>query len=42
MKKEENVTDYMKLAELQDKIQEINKEIEEKMGEWEELNNLLK
>ena len=41
MKKEENSTDYVKLAELQDKIQEINKDIEKKMEEWEELNNLL-
>ncbi len=41
MKKEENSTDYVKLAELQNKIQEINKDIEKKMEEWEELNNLL-
>ena len=41
MKKEENATDYVKLAELQDKIQEINKDIEKKMEEWEELNNLV-
>lgn len=41
MKKEENATDYVKLAELQDKIQEIETEIEKKMEEWEELNNLV-
>ena len=41
MKKEENSTDYVKLAELEDKIQEINNEIEEKMLEWEELNKLI-
>lgn len=39
MQKEEISTDYLKLKELQDKIQEINDEIENKMLEWEELNN---
>jgi len=38
MKKEENSTDYVKLAGLQDEIQNIENEIEEKMLEWEELN----
>ena len=42
MKKEENATDYMKLAELQDKIQEIESKIEKKIEDWEKLNNLLK
>ena len=41
MKKEENVTDYIKLNEFQSKIQELNKEIEEKMQEWEKLNELI-
>lgn len=31
-------TDYIKLKELQDKIESIEKEIEVKMLEWEELN----
>lgn len=37
MTKEENCTDYVKLKELQDKIQILENEIEEKMQEWEEL-----
>ena len=41
MKKEENTTDYIKLNELQSKIQELNKEIEEKMQEWDSLNELV-
>ena len=41
MKKEENFTDYVKLAGLQDEIQKIENEIEEKMLEWEELNKLI-
>ena len=36
-----NCTDYMKLKELQEKIQEIEQEIENKMLEWEELNGNL-
>ena len=34
---ESNCTDYVKLKELQDKIQIIEQEIEQKMQEWEEL-----
>lgn len=30
-------TDYVKLKELQDKIQKLEGEIEQKMQEWEEL-----
>ena len=41
MQKEEISTDYVKLGELQEKIQKLNNEIEEKMIEWEELNNLV-
>ena len=37
MLKEENSTNYVKLKELQDMIQDKNKIIEEKMTEWEEL-----
>lgn len=40
MQKEEICTDYIKLKELQDKIEFIEKEIEQKMQEWEELNLL--
>lgn len=39
MYKEENCADYLKLKEIEDEIQKINKEIEEKMQEWEELSN---
>lgn len=35
---ENNCTDYIKLKELQDKIQEIEEQVEAKMLEWEELN----
>lgn len=38
MQKEEMATDYIKLKELQDKIQELEDEIERKMVEWEALN----
>lgn len=38
MLKEENSTNYVKLKELQDLIHDKNKEIEEKMMEWEELS----
>ena len=38
MMKEEISTDYIKLKELEEKIQSINKEIEGKMLEWEQLN----
>ena len=40
MEKEENLTDYIKLEELQRKIDKLNKEIEEKMMKWDELSNL--
>ena len=39
MYKEENSTDYEKLKKMQDEIQNINIEIENKMEEWEELNS---
>lgn len=35
---ENNCTDYIKLKELQDKIQEIEEQVEAKMLEWEGLN----
>ena len=38
MLQEEISTDYVKLKEIQDKIQSINQEIEAKMLEWEEWN----
>lgn len=38
MQSEDICTDYIKLKELQDKIEIIEKEIEVKMIEWEELN----
>lgn len=38
MLKEENSTDYVKLKELQEKVEKLNKEIENKMVEWEMLN----
>ena len=41
MEKEENVTSYTKLAELQEKIDELEKENESSMIEWEELNTKL-
>lgn len=40
MKNEDICTDYIKLKELQDKIIEIEQEIEAKMLEWEELMNI--
>ena len=39
MTKEEICSDYIKLNELQEEIQKINKEIEENMEEWENLND---
>lgn len=39
MEKEENCTNYIKLNELQTEVQKIEKEIEQKMLEWEELSN---
>ena len=41
MMKEEIASDYIKLNELQEDIQKINLEIEDKMQEWENLNNKL-
>ena len=38
MEKEEILTDYIKLKELQDKIERIEGEIECQMLEWEALN----
>ena len=38
MQSEEMCTDYIKLKELQDNIESIQKEIEAKMIEWEELS----
>lgn len=40
MQKEDICTNYIKLEELQSKINSIEKEIEDKMLEWEELNLL--
>ena len=41
MLKEENSTDYIKLKELQENIQNLNSEIENKMEEWDKLNSEL-
>ena len=41
MLKEEYSTDYVKLKEIQDEIQRLNQEIEEKMAEWMFLGTLL-
>ncbi len=41
MLNEDISTDYIKLKELEDKIQDINSNIENKMNEWEELNKKL-
>ena len=41
MLEDEISTDYEKLKELQDKIQELNNEIESNMSEWEELTDIL-
>ena len=41
MQKEEISSDYLKLNELQETKQKLNKEIEKKMTEWEELNENL-
>ncbi len=38
MEKEENMTSYTKLYELQEEINKIEKENENKLSEWEELN----
>ena len=37
MQSEEICTDYIKLKELQDKVEILEKELEEKMTEWEKL-----
>lgn len=42
MQCEDICTDYIKLKELQDKIEIIEKEIEIKMGEWEALSEICK
>lgn len=41
MLKEDVCTNYVKLNELQSQVQELEKEIEEKMTEWERLNLIL-
>lgn len=41
MKIEENYSDYEKLNELQNEINNLNEEIEQRMLEWESLNNLI-
>lgn len=41
MLKEDVCTDYVKLNELQSQVQGLEKEIEEKMTEWERLNLIL-
>ena len=41
MEKEENMTSYTKLAELQEEINKIEEENENKLSEWEELNTKL-
>ena len=41
MSKEEYSTDYLKLKDLQEEIDKINAAIEEKMTEWDELNEMV-
>ena len=41
MEKEEICTSYVKLAELQAQVQELESEVEKRMFEWEELNSSL-
>ena len=41
MANDEISSDYLKLNELQNDIQKINTDIEEKMKEWENLNQKL-
>ena len=41
MEEQNIITDYIKLNEMQLEIDNINKEIEEKMNEWEMLNEKL-
>ena len=40
MQRKENITNYVKLNDLQKEKDELNKIIEDRMIEWEELNNL--
>lgn len=42
MQCEDICTDYIKLKDLQDKIDSIEKEIEVKMEEWEALSEICK
>ena len=39
--KKEICTSYVKLAELQKEVQKLEKEIEDRMTEWEELNKVI-
>ena len=39
MLKDEYASDYVKLKELQEKVQALNDEINGRMDEWEELSN---
>ena len=41
MLKDEYSTDYVKLKEMQDEIQDLNEQIDKKMQEWEALNEKL-
>ena len=41
MLKDEYSTDYVKLKEMQDEIQDLNEQIDKKMQEWEDLNEKL-
>ena len=41
MEKEENMTSYTKLGELQEKINQLEEENNNKLNEWEELNSKL-
>ena len=41
MLKEEICSDYLELTKIQEKIKEVQKSIDEKMSEWEELNETL-
>ena len=38
MLKEEICSDYLELTKIQEKIKEVQKSIDAKMSEWEELN----
>ena len=41
MEKEENMTSYTKLGELQEQINQLEEENNNKLNEWEELNSKL-